>query len=294
MATIGQFGSEAILKAPVPTVITGVTTANPGVITATAHGLTTGQTAFVAGVAGATQANGTWAVTVLTANTVSIPVNVTGAYTSGGTITATNGSIQPGALCTVTEPGGGASTLYTNLSGSAGAANPFALDSGGNALFYSGAGPKVVTVGGQSQTVLCAAPTAAQELGHATTSVATNITAVLAGVTGLSQPVVVPASGLIYVETELPQILCTAGAVNGFTTSITGTIVTAFLYEDGAIIAGASVSLPVNGFAPLRVAVPRVTTPGAHTYTVSAVCSTSGTATSNVGSIVPFIRVTAA
>jgi len=65
--------------------ITGVTTANPGVVTTTsAHGLTTGQLVAINGVAGATQANGVWVVTVLSTTTFSIPVNVTGTYSSGG------------------------------------------------------------------------------------------------------------------------------------------------------------------------------------------------------------------
>lgn len=67
--------------------ISGVTTANPGVVTITAHGLTIGKTytIVITGVLGATQANGTWQATVIDANTFSIPVNVTGAYSSAGT-----------------------------------------------------------------------------------------------------------------------------------------------------------------------------------------------------------------
>lgn len=68
--------------------ISGVSTANPGVVTTSAaHGLTTGQTVVIASVGGATQANGTWVVTVIDATHFSIPVNVTGTYTSGGTVT---------------------------------------------------------------------------------------------------------------------------------------------------------------------------------------------------------------
>jgi hypothetical protein len=67
--------------------ITGVTTANPGVVTTTsAHGLATGQLVAIGGVSGATQANGVWVVTVLSPTTFSIPVNVTGTFSgSGGT-----------------------------------------------------------------------------------------------------------------------------------------------------------------------------------------------------------------
>lgn len=81
--------------------ISGVTTANPGVVTtSTAHNFTTGQQVVVASVGGATQANGTWAVTVVDATHFSVPVNVTGTYSSGGT---------------ANPEGYGASGLFTNL-----------------------------------------------------------------------------------------------------------------------------------------------------------------------------------
>lgn len=61
--------------------ITGITTANPGVVTtSSAHGLTTGAVVGIAGTTGATQANGVWVVTVLSSTTFSIPVNVTGTF----------------------------------------------------------------------------------------------------------------------------------------------------------------------------------------------------------------------
>lgn len=70
--------------------VTGVTTANPGVVTtAEPHNLTTGDTVVIANVGGATQANTTTTATVLSATTFSIPVNVSGSYTSGGTVTVT-------------------------------------------------------------------------------------------------------------------------------------------------------------------------------------------------------------
>jgi Ubiquitin-activating enzyme E1 FCCH domain len=67
--------------------ITGATNANPGVITSTAHGLTTGDQITISGVQGMTQLNGnTYTVTVVTVNTFSIGVNTTafGVYTGGG------------------------------------------------------------------------------------------------------------------------------------------------------------------------------------------------------------------
>lgn len=65
--------------------ITGATNANPIVITSTAHGLTTGTRVTISGVLGNTAANGTWVVTVLSADTFSIATTGNGAYTSGGT-----------------------------------------------------------------------------------------------------------------------------------------------------------------------------------------------------------------
>lgn len=69
------------------TAITGATNANPIVITATGHGLTSGQTANIAGVVGNTAANGMFVVTVIDSSHFSIPVNGNGSYTSGGIIT---------------------------------------------------------------------------------------------------------------------------------------------------------------------------------------------------------------
>lgn len=51
-----------------------------------AHGRTTGDAVFIAGVAGTTEANGAWYVTVLTATTLTLDGSTfTNAYTSGGT-----------------------------------------------------------------------------------------------------------------------------------------------------------------------------------------------------------------
>lgn len=67
-------------------VISGATNTSPIVITATAHGRTTGDNVFVRGVMGNTAANGINVCTVLTPNTLSIPVAGNGTYISGGTI----------------------------------------------------------------------------------------------------------------------------------------------------------------------------------------------------------------
>lgn len=82
----GNLSATALALAPTTAnTITGVSTANPGVVTTSAaHGLTTGAEVGIIGVAGATQANGIWKVTVLSTTTFSIPVNVTGTYSGSG------------------------------------------------------------------------------------------------------------------------------------------------------------------------------------------------------------------
>lgn len=62
--------------------LTGATNATPIVCTSANHGRTTGDTLFISGVTGNTAANGTWVITVLTANTFSLDTSVgNGAYT---------------------------------------------------------------------------------------------------------------------------------------------------------------------------------------------------------------------
>ena len=80
------------------TFISGITNANPGVVTTTInHGLTTGQAnVYIAGVLGMTGANGgPYTVTVLTPTTFSFGVNTTslGTYTSGGIVTPNTRSV---------------------------------------------------------------------------------------------------------------------------------------------------------------------------------------------------------
>jgi hypothetical protein len=70
-----------------PRSVSGVSVANPAVVTTSAaHGLATGQQVTISGVGGATAVNGTWTVTVLTSTTFSVAVNNTNAWTSGGTV----------------------------------------------------------------------------------------------------------------------------------------------------------------------------------------------------------------
>lgn len=82
--------------------ITGMTTANPTVITTTAaHGFISGQLVLV-NTSTAFSATGTlpttkpYTATVLSATTFSIPFNYTGTYTSGGAVFQ---NFQPGQLC---------------------------------------------------------------------------------------------------------------------------------------------------------------------------------------------------
>jgi hypothetical protein len=79
--------------------ITGITRANPGVVTTNLnHGLTTGQTnVYISGVLGMTAANGgPYTVTVLSPTTFSFGVNTTafGTYTSGGVVTPNNRNVS--------------------------------------------------------------------------------------------------------------------------------------------------------------------------------------------------------
>lgn len=68
--------------------ITAITQANPGAVTATAHGYTTGDTVYITAVVGMVQVNGLrFVITVVDVDHFTIGVNTTGyaAYVSGGT-----------------------------------------------------------------------------------------------------------------------------------------------------------------------------------------------------------------
>ena len=70
--------------------VTGATNASPIVITATNHGLSSGMRVTIASVGGNTAANGTFAITVVNANSFSLDSSTgNGSYTSGGTWTTT-------------------------------------------------------------------------------------------------------------------------------------------------------------------------------------------------------------
>jgi hypothetical protein len=78
----------------VPTPITAATNATPIQITATAHGLITGEDAFISDVQGNTAANGFWTVTVIDANNITLNGSTgNGAYTASTGLLATNNQI---------------------------------------------------------------------------------------------------------------------------------------------------------------------------------------------------------
>ena len=83
---MSQFGATSVDVA-----ITGISNANPAVVTATSHGLTTGDIVDISGALGMTEINGQGGVVkVLTASTFSvIGIDSTGytAYSSGGIAT---------------------------------------------------------------------------------------------------------------------------------------------------------------------------------------------------------------
>jgi hypothetical protein len=67
--------------------ISGATNANPVVVTAAGHGLSTGQFVYIAGIVGTTAANGYWPVVVTSSSTFSLAGSVgNGSYVSGGTV----------------------------------------------------------------------------------------------------------------------------------------------------------------------------------------------------------------
>lgn len=91
---IGSFagdGEAGIL--PTAHAITNVSAANPAVITSTGHGLSSGATIEVMNVRGPTAINQRWIVTVINANTFSVPLNTTSlpSYVSNSGVWQTQG-----------------------------------------------------------------------------------------------------------------------------------------------------------------------------------------------------------
>lgn len=85
-------------------VVTAATTANPAVLTVAGHGYVTGEIVTIAGALVSTELNGQWAVTVLTANTFSIPVNNTHTYTASSATAQNTGLVPLTAMGLVSIP----------------------------------------------------------------------------------------------------------------------------------------------------------------------------------------------
>lgn len=132
--------------------ITGISQANPAVVTSNAHGLVNGQQIMITGVAGMTQAN-TCIHTVAnaTANTFELSgVNSTGytAYTSGGTITAGTFYILKTAAVAKTLTAG--NTLSTDVWGATGVAAhsdviTVPMANGGCGMYFGNAANQVLS-----------------------------------------------------------------------------------------------------------------------------------------------------
>ena len=91
--------------APATLTITGSTNATPIVVTATGHGLVTGDNVRISGITGNTNANGYFKITRLTADTFSLQnwstgADIAGNGTHGGTPVATAGVVQANLLWT--------------------------------------------------------------------------------------------------------------------------------------------------------------------------------------------------
>lgn len=117
--------------------ITGVTNANPAVVTSAAHGLTTGQSVAISGVGVATGVNMTNTITVVDANSFSVPVAAGGAYTSGGTwwasvaMQAKNAASALAAVADSTVPFAGAVTVSGTVGGLSATSNTVSFVSPG-------------------------------------------------------------------------------------------------------------------------------------------------------------------
>lgn len=96
--------------------ITGATNASPIVITSVAHGLITGAVVTVAGVGGNTNANGTFKITKLTADTFSLDGSAgNSAYTSGGTAQPKGANQQGTGTSVMYASGTAKGTFYGKL-----------------------------------------------------------------------------------------------------------------------------------------------------------------------------------
>lgn len=101
--TTTQIGSSFVPNLSATNTITGISIANPTVITSAAHGLTTLNQIVISGSNSAPSIDGVYTVTVLSANTFSIPVNVTGSGNAGAfalssAVTLADNEVKPNRL----------------------------------------------------------------------------------------------------------------------------------------------------------------------------------------------------
>lgn len=82
-------GTEAWIGDTGPVAVSAVSVANPTVLTAPSHGLVTGETVVLAGFGTTPTINGSRVVTVINANSFSVPVNVSAVADGIGTVERT-------------------------------------------------------------------------------------------------------------------------------------------------------------------------------------------------------------
>lgn len=143
-------------------VVGGATNATPISISDTAHGLTTGDAVFIAGVGGNTRANGHWTITVTDANNYTLVGSTgNGTYTSGGLTYRLN---ETRATALTTQNGrlvktGDATRLYLGT-GCTGPTSGQTEDSAARRLlanFYNAVDRALLSSGGSSFTSVASA-----------------------------------------------------------------------------------------------------------------------------------------
>lgn len=121
---VSEFGEEsepAPLSTPIewqPNVVasvTGVSIANPSVLTAAGHGLADSETVTLAGFSTTPDINGSQIITVIDANSFSIPVNVTAVTTGTGTATGLAADNRPVTLSGFTVSMGDRTATYQRI-----------------------------------------------------------------------------------------------------------------------------------------------------------------------------------
>lgn len=124
--------------------ITSVDVANPGTVNATAHGLISGDSVVIAGTTTTPSINGRYAVTRISADQFSIPVNVTsGQVGAAGTVTKTSTNYGLAAYLHVFSVTGTSVTAKLQHSADSGVADAWADIAGGAfAAATSGASPQ--------------------------------------------------------------------------------------------------------------------------------------------------------